>query len=139
AAILDVDLAFGVAEEHAAEAVPFDLEEIFRRAERRLRRSRLHRAQLRGEALELDLELVGIHRPQIRARRYEALLRALLASAGCGFSRVARCFLAASTEARSASMRSMTFAGCGVGGASMTSPSILAWTTFITASRYSSL
>src|SRR4029077_13703168 len=138
AAVLQVNFAFGIAEQHAPEPIPLDLEQVLRGAERSLGRSRLHGAHLGGEALELDLELVRVHGSRLALVRYEALRRAFFGS-GAAFARAARDFLAASTDALKASMRSMTLAVCGTAGASMTSPSILAWTTLITASRYSSL
>src|SRR5262249_10339910 len=150
AAVLQAHLAGRVAHQHAAQAVPLDLEQVLGRAERRLGRRGLHRPHLVGEAVQLDLKLVGFrprprHSPRLgRAPRggigYEALRRlCLVSAAGFSFSRPERCFFACSTDWRSASMRSMTLAGWGASGASMTSPSILAWTTFMTASLYSSL
>src|SRR5260370_24987577 len=56
-----MNLGFGVAKEHASEPVQLDLEEIRGGAERSRGRGRLHRPQLRGKALELDLELVRVH------------------------------------------------------------------------------
>src|SRR6266851_4475784 len=113
AAILEMDLAFGVAKEHASGAA-------------------------RRESSRARSGAGSSPRLQISLGRQEALRRAFFAS-GAALSRAARDFLAASTDALRASIKSMTFAVCGTAGASMTSPSILAWTTLITASRYSSL
>jgi hypothetical protein len=62
AAVLNPDRAIAVAEDETAEAVPLDLEEVVGRAEGGLGRSGLHRPQLGGKALELNLKLIRIGR-----------------------------------------------------------------------------
>src|SRR4029077_12001520 len=61
--------AVRIAEQHAAQTVPLNLEEILGRAERSLGGSGLHRPHLGGKALQLYLELIGFLQPAVQLRR----------------------------------------------------------------------